>query len=69
MTDSIEDLMAAGILDPAKVTRSGLQNACGIAGIMLTTQAIMVQKPKAKSGAGAGGPGFSPSGMPAGLTM
>eukprot|EP00884_Botryococcus_braunii_P006189 jgi/Botrbrau1/15571/Bobra.33_1s0002.1 len=69
MTDTVEDLMAAGILDPAKVTRSGLQNACGIAGIMLTTQAIMVQKPKPRTGAGVGGPGFSPSGMPAGLTM
>jgi hypothetical protein len=49
MTDTIEDLMAAGILDPAKVTRSGLTNACGIAGIMLTTQAIMVSKPKPKA--------------------
>ena len=34
----IEDLLASGIIDPAKVTRSGLTNACGIAGIMLTTQ-------------------------------
>ncbi len=70
MTDTIEDLMAAGILDPAKVTRSGLTNACGIAGIMLTTQAIMVQKPKPKSAANPlNNPGFSASGMPAGLTM
>lgn len=69
MTDKVEDLMAAGILDPAKVTRSGLQNACGIAGIMLTTQAVLVQKPKAKAAAGMANPGFSPSGMPAGLTM
>ena len=38
MEDKIEDLIAAGVLDPAKVTRSGLTNACGIAGIMLTTQ-------------------------------
>ena len=35
----MQDLIAAGIIDPAKVTRSGLTNACGIAGIMLTTQA------------------------------
>ena len=34
----MEDLLVAGVLDPAKVTRSGLTNACGIAGIMLTTQ-------------------------------
>ena len=39
MEDRIENLLEAGVLDPAKVTRSGLQNACGIAGIMLTTQA------------------------------
>lgn len=38
MYDRIEDLIAAGVLDPAKVTRSGLINACSIAGIMLTTQ-------------------------------
>ena len=44
--DKLEDLIAAGVLDPAKVTRSGLMNACGIAGIMLTTQAVMVDKPK-----------------------
>lgn len=38
MEDRVEDLLEAGVLDPAKVTRSGLMNACGIAGIMLTTQ-------------------------------
>ena len=38
MEDKVENLMDVGVLDPAKVTRSGLQNACGIAGIMLTTQ-------------------------------
>lgn len=63
-----------GVLDPAKVTRSGLQNACSIAGIMLTTQAVMVEAPKEKA-AGKGGRsasnnmGFSPSGMPAGLSI
>ena len=40
MTDKVENLLAAGVLDPAKVTRSGLMNACGIAGIMLTTQVL-----------------------------
>ena len=38
MEDRVENLMEAGVLDPAKVTRSGLMNACSIAGIMLTTQ-------------------------------
>ncbi len=32
MTDTVEDLLAAGVIDPAKVTRNGLQNACSIAG-------------------------------------
>ncbi|KAK9801314.1 hypothetical protein WJX73_000940 [Symbiochloris irregularis] len=67
MTDKVENLLAAGVLDPAKVTRSGLMNACGIAGIMLTTQAIMVEKGKRKGGVPEGG--MNPSGMPAGLTM
>ena len=76
MDDKIEDLIAAGIIDPAKVTRSGLTNACGIAGIMLTTQAVMVEVKKegsAKSAAGASGGGmpggFGPGGMPAGMTI
>ena len=38
MDDTIEDLMAAGVIDPAKVTKNGLLNSCSIAGIMLTTQ-------------------------------
>lgn len=38
MYDRVENLIDAGVLDPAKVTRSGLINACSIAGIMLTTQ-------------------------------
>ena len=72
MTGDIEDLIAAGVLDPAKVTRSGLTNACGIAGIMLTTQAVMVEKakPRGSGGGGSGGnPGYTPSGMPAGMTI
>ena len=40
MTDSYEDLIAAGIVDPAKVVRSGLQNAGSIAGMVLTTEAL-----------------------------
>ena len=39
----MEDLLEVGVLDPAKVTRSGLMNACGIAGIMLTTQVCFLQ--------------------------
>ena len=48
------DMFDAGIVDPAKVTRSGLQNAASIAGMVLTTECIVVDKPEPKDGAGAG---------------
>jgi len=48
------DMIAAGIVDPAKVTRSALQNAASIAGMVLTTECIVVDKPEPKEGAGAG---------------
>jgi chaperonin GroEL len=41
ITDKFEDLIAAGVIDPAKVTRSALQNAASIAGLMLTTEALI----------------------------
>ncbi len=50
------DLMAAGIIDPAKVTRSALQNAASIAALFLTTEAVVADKPE-KTPAPAGGPG------------
>ncbi|RKQ34060.1 chaperonin GroEL [Kocuria tytonis] len=50
-----EDLMAAGINDPVKVTRSALQNAASIAGLFLTTEAVVADKPEPEAaGAGAG---------------
>ena len=48
------DMLGAGIVDPAKVTRSALQNAASIAGMVLTTECIVVDKPEPKEGAGAG---------------
>ena len=48
------DLFEAGIVDPAKVTRSALQNAASIAGMVLTTECIVVDKPEPKEGAAAG---------------
>jgi chaperonin GroEL len=45
-TGEYEDLMKAGIIDPAKVTRSALQNAASIAALFLTTEAIIVEKPQ-----------------------
>lgn len=67
MTDEYKNLMEAGIIDPAKVTLSGLTNAAGIAGIMLTTQAVLVEKKTAKQEVPPGGMG--PGGMPAGMTI
>ncbi|OKH36775.1 chaperonin GroL [Calothrix sp. HK-06] len=60
-TNEFVDLFEAGIVDPAKVTRSALQNAASIAGMVLTTEAIVVDKPEQKEQATAapgGGAGF-----------
>lgn len=51
------DMLAAGIVDPAKVTRSGLQNAASIAGMVLTTECIVADMPEKKEAAGGGGMG------------
>ncbi|CAN4120264.1 unnamed protein product [Withania somnifera] len=48
MTDKYENLVEAGVIDPAKVTRCALQNSASVAGMVLTTQAIVVEKPKPK---------------------
>eukprot|EP01023_Acetabularia_acetabulum_P001875 TRINITY_DN1073_c0_g1_i1.p1 TRINITY_DN1073_c0_g1~~TRINITY_DN1073_c0_g1_i1.p1 ORF type:complete len:583 (-),score=171.88 TRINITY_DN1073_c0_g1_i1:587-2335(-) len=70
MEDKIGDMFEKGIIDPTKVTRSGLQNACGIAGIMLTTQAVLVEIKTPESIAAAGPPGgMTPQGMPAGMSI
>jgi len=57
MTNQFEDMFVAGIVDPAKVTRSALQNAASIAGMILTTECIVVDKPEDKGAAPAGGMG------------
>ncbi|MDG2616646.1 chaperonin GroEL [Thermoleptolyngbya sichuanensis XZ-Cy5] len=56
-TDEFVDMFSAGIVDPAKVTRSALQNAASIAGMVLTTECIVVDKPEPKEAAGAGAGG------------
>jgi chaperonin GroEL len=53
-TNEFVDMFDAGIVDPAKVTRSALQNAASIAGMVLTTECIVVDKPEPKDGAPAG---------------
>ena len=60
-TGEFQDLIAAGIIDPAKVVRSALQNAASIAGMVLTTEAIIAEKPEkqpAAPDAGMGGMGM-----------
>ncbi|MGO1737558.1 MAG: chaperonin GroEL, partial [Actinomycetaceae bacterium] len=54
-TGEYEDLLAAGVNDPVKVTRSALQNAASIAGLFLTTEAIVADKPEKNAPAPAGG--------------
>ena len=54
-TGEYGDLLAAGIIDPVKVTRSALQNAASIAALFLTTEAVIADKPE-KAAAGAGAP-------------
>ena len=56
-TNEFVDMFEAGIVDPAKVTRSALQNAASIAGMVLTTECIVVDKPEPKDGAAAAGAG------------
>jgi len=62
LTDSYENLVEAGVIDPTKVTRTALQNAASIAGLLLTTEALIVEKkePSNNNNAGGGGP---PGGM------
>jgi chaperonin GroEL len=54
-TEVFEDLVKAGVIDPAKVTRTALQNAASIAGLMLTTEAMISELPDEKGDAGMGG--------------
>ena len=54
-TNEYEDLLAAGVTDPVKVTRSALQNAASIAGLFLTTEAVVANKPEPPAAAPAAG--------------
>ena len=53
-TDKYEDLIASGVVDPTKVTRSALQNAASIAGLLLTTEALITEIKEEKPAAGGG---------------
>ena len=53
-TDTYEDLIKAGVIDPTKVVRSGLQNAASVASLLLTTDALVSDDPKAEEGCARG---------------
>ncbi len=55
--DKYEDLVAAGVIDPAKVTRTALENAASISALLLTTESLITDLPEEKSSAPAGMPG------------
>ena len=59
-TEVYENLLAAGVIDPLKVTRVALENAASISGLLLTTEVTIVDKPEP---AGSGMPGGMPGGM------
>ena len=58
LTDTYEDLVQAGVIDPTKVTRSALQNAASIAGLLLTTEALIVEKKEDRPAPAAPGGGM-----------
>ncbi len=62
-TGIFEDLLAAGVIDPAKVSRCALQNAASVSSLMLTTEALIAEKPKEESSMPAGGGGGGMGGM------
>ncbi|MCK5783473.1 MAG: chaperonin GroEL [Desulfobacterales bacterium] len=65
-TNTYEDLIAAGVIDPTKVVRFALQNAGSVASLMLTTEAMIAEKPSENEGGG-GMPGGMPGGMGGGM--
>ena len=62
-TDTYEDLVAAGVIDPTMVTRTALQNASSIAGLLLTTECVVTEHPEEESDEGMGGAGGGMGGM------
>ena len=62
-TEKIEDLVKAGVIDPAKVTKTALLNAASIAGLMLTTEALVSEIKEKEGGNGGGGMGGMGEGM------
>lgn len=71
-SETYEDLIAAGVIDPVKVVRSALQNAASVASLMLTTETMIAEAPKKDDGAGpmgGGAPGMGGMGGMGGMPM
>ena len=62
-TGEYVDLVGRGIIDPTKVVRNALQGAASVAGLLITTEAMVAEKPEKKSALPAGGPGGGMGGM------
>ena len=63
LNDTYENLVRAGVIDPTKVVRTALQDAASIAGLLITTEAMVAEVPKKQSPAMPGGPGGGMGGM------
>jgi chaperonin GroEL len=66
-TESYEDLIKAGVIDPTKVVRTALQNAASVASLLLTTEAMIAEKPEKGGGGGGGMPDMSGMGGMGGM--
>jgi chaperonin GroEL len=66
-SEKYEDLMDAGVIDPTKVVRYAIQNAASVAGLMLTTEAMVAEKPEEKKDMPAMPPGGGMGGMGGGM--
>jgi chaperonin GroEL len=69
LTEKYEDLLTAGVIDPAKVSRCALQNAASVASLMLTTETMIAEKPKKEASAPMGGGMGGMGGMGGGYDM
>jgi chaperonin GroEL len=69
LTEKYEDLLAAGVIDPAKVGRCALQNAASVASLMLTTETLIAEKPKKDAAPMGGAPGMGGMGGMGGYDM
>ena len=66
-TEEYEDLVKAGVIDPTKVVRTALQNAASVSALLLTTEAMIAEKPEKKGAAGGAGGGMPDMGGMGGM--